>query len=245
MPDIAPAARPRKRIAVIQSCYVPWKGYFDVIGRVDEFVLLDDAQFTKRDWRNRNRIKSPNGPLWLTIPVKTKGRFTQRIDETEIAEPWVEDHWSSIAHCYSRAACFGRTAPTLRALFESVAAETRLSAVNHALLRGVCGLLGISTPIRWSTDYDPQGTKTDRLLGICLAAGATEYLSGPAARGYLDVAKFEAAGIGVEWMEYGPYAEYPQPHGPFEHATSIVDVLLCTGPDAPRFVAGPGSPRSV
>lgn len=234
-----------RRVAIIQSNYVPWKGYFDVLARVDEFVLLDDAQFTKRDWRNRNKIKTPHGLHWLSVPVKTKGRFTQAIDETEIAEPWADAHWSTIAHNYARAARYAETAPALRALYEAVAQETMLSAVNRRLLEGVASLLGIATPIRSSREYGSAGRKTDRLLGICLAAGATEYLSGPAARDYLDVAQFEAAGIAVRWMEYGPYPEYPQPHGAFEHGVSIVDALLCTGSDARRYVApspsGPGS----
>src|SRR5271154_6603042 len=103
--------RAGKRVAIVQSSYIPWKGYFDIINGVDEFVLLDDAQFTRRDWRNRNKIKTAQGLHWLSIPVVTKGRFLQSIDETMVAEPWVEKHWRSLASSYGRAPHFDEMAP--------------------------------------------------------------------------------------------------------------------------------------
>ena len=109
----------RKRLAIIQSSYIPWKGYFDAIATVDEFILLDDAQYTKRDWRNRNRIKPPAGPQWLTIPDQVKGRFEQRIDETLVADPsWAEKHWSTLVNVYRRASGFDEVAAWLGPLYE-------------------------------------------------------------------------------------------------------------------------------
>jgi len=103
-----------KRIAAIQSSYIPWKGYFDAINVVDEFILLDEVQFTKRDWRNRNKIKTSQGIQWLTIPVAVKGRYLQRIDETRIADSgWAQRHWSTLTHTYRRAAAFDDVAPRL------------------------------------------------------------------------------------------------------------------------------------
>lgn len=225
-----------KRVAIVQSSYIPWKGYFDLIRAVDEFVFLDDAQFTKRDWRNRNVIRTPAGTQWLTIPVVTKGRYTQPIDETEIAEPWHEKHWAALTHNYSKAPHFAELAPALRGLYEQAGTETRLSRVNFLFVDGICRLLGIATRLSWSRDYPIEGVKTDRLLSICVALGATHYLSGPSASAYLEIDKFRARGIDVAYADYSGYAEYPQLHQPFEHGVSIVDLLFNVGGAAPRYM---------
>ena len=218
----------------MQSNYIPWKGYFDMIGLVDEFILYDDRQYTRRDWRNRNRIKTQHGTTWLTIPVESKGRFLQRIDETRVSDlSWAERHWRQIASSYASAEHFADTAPALEALYRAPQPEY-LSQVNRRFLEAIAGLLGIPTRFSWSTDYDVSGGRTERLVNLCLAAGASRYLSGPAARDYMEEELFSAAGIELAYMEYSGYAEYAQPHPPFEHAVSIVDLLLCTGPEARR-----------
>src|SRR5216683_727265 len=104
-----------KTIAAVQSNYIPWRGYFDLISQVDEFILFDDAQYTRRDWRNRNKIKTPKGLIWLTIPVETKGKYSQKIKDTVVTDSkWARDHWRSIVHNYSKAPYF----PEYRELFE-------------------------------------------------------------------------------------------------------------------------------
>ena len=224
-----------KRIAIVQSCYIPWKGYFDLINLVDEFILYDDRQYTRRDWRNRNKIKTPQGSQWLTIPVEVKGRYDQRIDEVRISDPeWAERHWKTLSHTYGAAPFFDAYRETLEALYSS--AELQLSLVNRAFLEGLCGVLGIQTPLSWSTDYRAEGAKTERLVSLCLAAGATTYLSGPNARDYLEENLFDAAGVAVEYMDYGGYPEYSQLYPPFDHAVTVVDLILNTGPDAPRYM---------
>src|SRR5690349_1404518 len=171
-----------KTIAVVQSCYIPWKGYFDLIASVDEFVLFDDRQFTKRDWRNRNRIKTPQGAQWLTIPVETKGRYHQRIDETMISDPdWARHHWKTFVHNYAAAPFFAARRDELESLYES-AHDPRLSAVNRHFLEAINAMLGIDTVLSWATDYEAEGAKTDRLVSLCRAAGATAYVSGPRPR---------------------------------------------------------------
>jgi hypothetical protein len=221
------------RVAAVQSNYVPWKGYFDLIDRVDHFVFLDEVQYTKRDWRNRNMIKVAGAKQWLTIPVAAKGQYHQRIDETLIAdETWAERHWKTLVHAYRRAPHFDVTAALLEPLYERHAATQRLSEVNRDFVTAIAEQLGITTRFSWSTDHPTRADKSLRLLDLALAVGADEYISGPAARDYLDVAAFEAAGVGVSWMEYGSYPEYVQGEGPFEHSVSIVDVLFHTGPDA-------------
>lgn len=225
-----------KRVAIIQSNYVPWKGYFDIINSVDEFILLDEVQYTRRDWRNRNRIKLGDEPQWLTVPVEVKGRYHQRIDETRIAEPaFAERHWRTLAHGYRRAACSDEVLALLEPFYREREYEL-LSDLNRSLIEAVAGFLGITTRLTWSTDYGAEGTRGDRILGLCLAAGATVYLSGPAAGSYLDESEFNERGIAVEWADYTGYPEYPQFGATFEHGVSILDLLFHTGHEAPGYM---------
>lgn len=226
-----------KRIAIVQSSYLPWKGYFDLIRSVDEFVLYDDMQFTRRDWRSRNRIKTPNGLHWLTVPVNVKGKFDQKIKDTEVAEPdWSTKHWQTLRHSYGKAPFFKHYQSQVDSAFAEILGERMLSRVNHRLIVLACDLLGIDTPITWSMDYVQQEGKSERLLSICQAAGATHYLSGPAARDYMDVDLFERNGVSVAFADYSGYPEYPQMHGPFEHGVSVLDLLFNTGEDALAYM---------
>lgn len=233
-----------RTVVITQSNYIPWRGYFDLLRRADDVILLDSVQYTRRDWRNRNRIKSAGGPIWLTIPVEAKGRFDQTIDQTRISDAgWAERHIRSIETAYARAAHFGATAPWLFDLMRSVAAEPLLTGVNELLLRGLCGRLGIAVPISRCTDVftkDELSTMspTERLVEIARARGATHYLTGPSARAYLDVSLFTAAGIEVRWMAYEGYPEYPQLWGAFEPQVSVIDLLLNAADDAPRYLTG-------
>jgi hypothetical protein len=224
------------RIAIIQSCYIPWKGFFDLIGRCDEYVVFDSAQYVRRHWHNRNRVKTANGAVWLTIPVISKGRFDQPIDEVEIEKSWADHHWRTLELAYRRAPFFEALSPLVRHWYERAEKETRLTEINMIFLREVAQLLGVKTKITRDTAYPSQGIKTERLLGIARAAGADCYLSGPSAKAYFDEPMFNAAGISVEWMNYANYLEYPQLYSPFEHAVSVLDVLFNTGSDAPAYL---------
>ena len=224
------------RISIIQSCYIPWKGFFDLIGQCDEYVIFDSAQYVKRHWHNRNRIKTTNGLAWLTIPVVVKGRFEQPINEVEIEKPWAEKHWRTIEFAYRRAAFFDHFAPVVRNWYEQADRLTRLTDVNVVFLRGIADVLGLKTRFRMDSAYPAEGTKTQRLLGIARAAGADRYLSGPSARAYFDEELFLSAGITPEWMNYEGYPEYGQLHGPFEHAVTALDLLFNTGPDVARHL---------
>ena len=224
-----------KRIAIVQSSYIPWKGYFDLIRSVDAFILLDSVQFTRRDWRSRNQIKTHHGLAWLSIPVQTRGRYTQLIQETTTSDPeWGRRHWQTLRANYAKTPYFDRYAERAAALYANP--PTRLSEINHAFITAICGLLGITTPITWSSDYEARDGPNERLIDLCLAAGGTRYLSGPNAKDYLDVAAFDRGGITVEFADYSGYPEYPQPHGPFEHHVSVLDLLFCIGPRALDFM---------
>ncbi len=220
------------KVFISQSNYIPWKGYFDAIRRADVFVLYDDMQYTKRDWRNRNQIKTPNGLQWLSIPVKVKGKFFQKISETEVSDPdWALKHWQSIHQNYQKAPFFPEYGPLFETLYRS-ATEERLSQINYHFLKAIAGMLGITTRFRWSSEFDLQGDRSEKLLHICKDLQATHYISGPAAQGYLDMELFRKNGIDVLWMDYAGYPEYPQLFGPFNHHVSILDLLFNTGPGA-------------
>jgi len=226
-----------KRVAIVQSSYVPWKGYFDLIRSVDEFILYDDVQFTRRDWRSRNRIKTARGPQWLSVPVQVKGRFEQRICEAQVdGTRWAHDHWQSLRHSYSKAPCFARYAAAVERAYADCAGLASLSAVNRRLIECACQSLGIATPLSWSMDYDTGGDRSERLLGLCKAAGASHYLSGPAAKGYLDVALFERNDVGVSFADYEGYPAYDQLHPPFDHAVTVLDLIFHLGDDALSYM---------
>jgi ribosomal protein L18 len=221
----------------VQSNYIPWKGYFDLMDDVDAFVLLDDVQYTRRDWRNRNRIKAAHGTPWLSIPVTTRGRYEQRIDETRIADRgWARAHWSAIERAYHAAPHFDAVAATLAPLYARLQDAELLTEVNLALLVSLRDRLGIDTPLSHSAHYPAAPGRSRRLLDICLATEATQYVSGPLARGYLDVELFERAGVEVVWFDYSGYRPYAQLHGPFEHHVSVIDLLFCEGDDSRRFL---------
>lgn len=226
-----------KRVAIVQSNYIPWKGYFDLIRLVDEFILFDDVQYTRQDWRNRNQIKSSGGLIWLSVPVRSKGKFFQAIKDTEVEDlDWARRHWQTVVRSYARAPHFAEYRSLFEDLYSRAAVEQRLSAINRLFVDAICGLLHLDTRITWSMDYTVREGKTERLVALCQQAQATEYVSGPAARVYLDDAQFEAAGIVLRFIDYGPYPEYPQLHPPFTHNVSILDLLFHVGEDARRHL---------
>ncbi|MDG4475135.1 WbqC family protein [Thiovibrio frasassiensis] len=224
-----------KKVAILQSNYIPWKGYFDLIRSVDEFVLYDDMQYTKNDWRNRNKIKTREGVAWLTIPVRQE-TLAQTIRETKISNPlWHKQHWKTLAQNYAKAAHFKEYKDVFAELYLG-GTEVYLSEINRKFITAINALLGITTTIRCSSEFTLAPGKSERLLALCQSLGATSYLSGPAASDYLDVAIFTEAGIAVEWMDYSGYPEYPQLFPPFEHGVSIVDLLFNQGKNAINFM---------
>ncbi|AOB33094.1 hypothetical protein AKI39_23585 [Bordetella sp. H567] len=225
-----------KKVAIVQSNYIPWKGYFDMIAAVDEFILYDDMQYTRRDWRNRNLIKTPQGPQWLTVPVRVKGKYLQKINETEIdGEEWAALHWRSIVQNYKKAAYFSQIASWLEPLYMEEK-YSLLSDLNRRLIVAVCKYLAIKTEITDSSEYRLAEGKTERLVDICRQAAGAEYISGPAAKDYVDARLFEAAGIKLTWFDYSGYPEYPQLWGDFSHGVTILDLLFNCGEEASRYM---------
>lgn len=225
-----------KKIAILQSNYIPWKGYFDLIAAVDEFILYEDMQYTRRDWRNRNQIKTPQGVQWLTVPVLVKGKYHQKIRDTEIdGTTWSEAHWKSLTQNYKRTPYFEDVSAWLAPIYLSES-FTHLSALNRRLIEAVCAYLGIQTIISNSWDYQLIEGKTERLADFCIQAGGSEYISGPAAKDYIDDSIFTNAGIKLSWFDYSGYPEYPQLWGNFAHGVTILDLLFNCGQDASRYM---------
>lgn len=225
-----------KKVAILQSNYIPWKGYFDLINQVDEFILYDEMQFTKNDWRNRNRIVSAQGVQWLTIPVKQSGKSGQKICETQVAKSnWGKKHWQTLVTNYSKAPFFKTYQERFKELYLG-GKELYLSEINFKFLTAINELLNITTKMTWSTDYQLLGDKSEKLVNICQQAGATDYYSGPAAKDYLDEILFAENKIKVHWMDYAHYPEYSQLHKDFEHGVSIIDLIFNLGPKANQYM---------
>lgn len=232
----------RKTVVVLQSNYVPWKGYFDLIAVADEFLLFDEVQFTKNDWRNRNRIVLGGRLHWLTLPVRTAGCLGAAIEHIEVSRPdWAKAHWETLRQAYRHAPHYRSIAPLLDEAYRTAAPLTRLSQINEHFLKSIATFLDLKTSIIHA-DVVPRTTSdsTDRLLEICKARRATDYVSGPAARNYLRIAAFREAGITLHFANYAGYPVYPQSQERFEHGVSMIDTLMQCGLDARRHLKALG-----
>ena len=223
---------------ILQPSYIPWRGYFHQIHKADVFVFYDDVQYDKRGWRNRNRVKTPNGSIWLTVPVLSKGSRIEKtpIDQIHISwdQAWNVKHWMTLQHSYGKAPHFDRYAPMLEEHYKRH--PQMLADFTIDLTIALAKELGIeSTRFVRSSSLNAQGTKTDRLLSILQALRITHYISGPSAKDYLEEDKLQSAGISLEYIAY-EYPEYPQPYPPFDPYVSVLDLLFMTGPQASRYI---------
>lgn len=228
------------KCVILQPSYIPWRGYFHQIHKADLFVFYDCVQYDDRGWRNRNRIKTPQGTVWLTIPVKAKGvqQAGTPIHQIPICwdSTWNEKHWASICHNYSRAPYFREYAGLVEVFYRR--RDERLVDFVCDTTEQLARILGIHrTRFVRSSSLPATGAKTERLLSILRHVGASHYISGPSARAYLDLESFARAGITVEFMVYD-YLPYPQLYGAFEPQVSILDLLFNTGQDAGRWIWG-------
>ncbi|TAK42792.1 MAG: hypothetical protein EPO27_16215 [Betaproteobacteria bacterium] len=219
-------------MAILQPGYLPWLGFFDQMASVDVFVYYDDVQFDKHGWRNRNRIKVPGGFAWLTVPVLHKGQDKPRVNEIRIdnSRDWRRKHLGTLRQHYAHAEHAPPYLRDLERLFET--GWTLLAELDIALIDLMRGWLGIATKTVRSSALGIGGGQSGRLLNICRHFGAGSYLSGPAAREYLDVPMFEADGIRVQWQEYR-HPVYPQQHGAFIPYLSAIDLILNAGKESP------------
>lgn len=223
-------------LAILQSNYIPWKGYFDIIASVDRFMFFDDRQFTTADWRNRNQIVTHQGVQWLTVPCGSKrSRLICEVAPSD--SKWQKKHWNALTRAYGKAEFFAG----YKAFFEEfyLGREwTNLSELNQFLIKQIAGeFLGLTTEFDDSRNHPVEGEKADRIMALIRSVGGvTEYVSGPSARDYLDPAAFAQEGVQLTWMDYAGYPEYRQQHEPFVHEVTVLDLLFREGPRAREFM---------
>ena len=225
---------------ILQPSYIPWRGYFHQIHKADVFIFYDDVQYDKHGWRNRNRIKTANGPVWLTIPVHAKGAPVSGLMTKDVRvsadSNWHRKHCNAIDLAYSKAPFFQAYREWVRELItppcEYLADFTMSTTV------AIARKLGIQhTRFLKSSELAPEGSATDRLVHLLKQVGAKHYISGPSARNYLEEEKIKQAGLSLEYMLYD-YAEYPQLYPPFDPQVSVLDLLFMTGPEAGKWIWG-------
>lgn len=230
-----------KSVAMLQSNYIPWKGVFDLINKVDIFVFYDDVQFTKKDWRSRNRIPTANGDIWLTVPILSKGKRDQLICETAIdtTENWQKKHYKTLTLNYAKAPYIGEFTALLDDIYNTRIWKN-LSEMNQYITKCICDILGINTEFYSSEQFAAMGSKDGtKVIKICKELGCDHFLNGPASKAFIDENKFKDAGITLEYMEYS-YRQYPQLYKPFNHYVSVLDLLFMTGSNAPEYIFDKG-----
>ena len=225
------------RVVILQPSFLPWKGYFHQIKRADVFVFLDDVQYDRHGWRNRNRIKTPQGAQWISVDVLTKGNFGHEIREVMINNrvEWNQRIWRAITMNYGKCPYFGEYAAGLEEVLFTK--WDTLSELDIRLTKMIAGWLGCETAFHRSSELDVTGDKISRIIALCRHFNADRYLTGPSARNYLVDDLFLTNGIVLEYQDY-VYPPYPQRYGEFIGEVSIIDVLFNCGPAAPHFIWG-------
>lgn len=213
------------KVVILQSNYMPWRGYFDLIKNADVFCFYDEVKYTKNDWRNRNKIYSKNGLQWLTIPID-KDAVKLKISEVILPNGWENKHAETLKTVYGRASQYHQ----LEGLIDQLYHKNRyslLSDFNRNAIQELSKLMGLSTEFVSSSSYNLQGDRVWRLINLLKELGATTYISGPSAKDYLQGNEhlFEENGIQLQYMKYGPYKEYAQFQLHFEPYVSILDLI--------------------
>jgi hypothetical protein len=221
------------KVSICQSNYIPWRGYFDLIASADVFVIYDEVQYTKNDWRNRNLIKTANGLSWLTVPVRRESMY-QKINETLTMQTgWEKKHIKALTLNYSKSPFFQKYKDEIFEIYENF---TSLSNLNVNLIKKICEILLIDTKIIESADLCLTGDRNSKLIDACIKLNANTYISGPSASCYLDTALFKSNNINVNWMDYSGYLEYPQRFGSFIGNVSILDLIFNVGPNSKNYL---------
>lgn len=215
-----------KKGIITQSNYIPWKGFFYSLSKVDLFVIYDDMQYTRRDWRNRNKLINQNGPKWVSIPVDVKGNYEIKIKDVKASsESWKKEHLNFIRENYRKAPNFKTLFQILEEMFHN-APGVYLTEINEYFIREINKILSIDVEIKRSSEFDLAEERNERLINICLDSGIEKYYSGPAAKAYMDLDLFKNKGLDVEFWDYSIFKEYTQQWAGFEHGVSVLDFLL-------------------
>lgn len=226
------------KIVVIQPSFLPWRGYFHLIQRSDVFIFYDDVQYDKNSWRNRNQIKTNNGLQWITVPVLTKDRFGQKINEVQIDnisnKGWNRKIWNAVYQNYKKAKYFDKYS----SFFEDLLSREwkNLSELDIYATKGICDMLGIRRRFYCSSELGIAGDRVSRLVSICKKFKGDQYISGPSARDYIKSdGEFAKNGIKLEFHNYD-YPKYEQLHGDFTPQVSIIDLLFNCGETSANYI---------
>ena len=223
------------KIIITQSNYIPWKGYFSAMRKATHLVLYDDMQYTKRDWRNRNKLITPNGPKWLSIPIDVKGKYYQKINEAQVSDMgWGVKHWNFIKNNYKKSPYFNKYKDYFKDLYLNPPSSF-LSDINLEFIKKIIILLEIDIKIISSKEFNLTGDKTEKLVNICKELNAKKYFTGPAAKNYMDESLFINNSIEIEYYNFSGYPEYKQQWGGFDHAVSILDMFFNLGPETVKY----------
>ena len=216
------------KVAILQSNYIPWRGYFDIINSVDTFIIYDEVQYTKNDWRNRNRIKTKCGVQWISIPVRVES-LNQKIFETKVSfKKWNIKHWNTLKTNYSKANNFRLYKDDFEDLYMNISSEY-LSVINRTFIRKINTILDIKTKIIDSRELNLQGNKNEKLVDAIKKVGGEQYLSGLSAKNYINEELFKQENIKIEWKSYDGYKKYNQLHNNFNNHVSVIDLILNEG----------------
>ncbi len=220
---------PVNMVGILQPGYLPWLGFFEQVYRCDVFVIYDDVQFDKGGWRNRNRIKTPGGPQWLTVPVLTKGKKFPLIKDVQIngSIPWQKKHIKSIKQNYSKAPFFDDYGLELIRIIDRP--WKYLLDLDMELIYWLLNVLGIKTEMVLSSELQVEGKRVDRLIGIIKKVGGRVFYEGAAGKSYINTDLFEQEGISVVFQDY-KHPVYPQLYGDFVSHLSVIDLLFNCGP---------------
>ena len=232
-----------RTVCIHQPDFLPWAGFFHRLIHCDRYVVLDNVQFLRRGWHHRDRIKSPEGPTWLTVPVLKRHRYTQTIAETEIDDSvnWRRKHLATLQRCYGRAPFFPDHFDAVREVYRQ--GHRRLIDLNMALIRLLMAAFGIRVEILFASALGAEGRKSALLADLVAAAGGDTYLSGTGARAYLEEAPFERKGIAVRWQRF-EHPVHAQRFGPFLPMLSAVDLLFNCGPASFAHLSGGEPPHA-
>jgi hypothetical protein len=227
-----------KTCVIAQPTFLPWLGWFDLADQSDVTILLDDVQFSKQSWQQRNRVRTPNGLEFLSVPVITAGRLGQRIDECELAnQHFVGKMLKSLRANYAKSSYFGEAIEGFSATMETAASLGNLAALNCALISWMATRLGVTAPMIRATTLGVGGSRGEHVAALCESVGADRYLSPAGAETYLteDRTAFDERGISV-WLHVYDHPEYAQRFTPFVPYASAIDLIFNVGPSAPTVM---------
>jgi len=230
-----------KRITLLQSNFLPWRGYFDFMANSDEFIVYDSCQYTVNDWRNRNQIKTHDGVRWITVPVITKGRFGQRITDAQVVDHrWIRTHLSTLAASLGKAPQAGPALEMLGECYAAAANTQWLHDINVGFLEAIHASFGfncrLSDDSQYGIDTLDELTPSAKVAELVQRAGGTRYLTGPRGLDYLEPDDFAARAIAIDVLDYSTLAPYPQLYGDFVDHLSVIDLLANVGTDSRSYL---------